>query len=108
MCLLLGMAQPGRLARLLAAPDALGRGPATCLSPWPQQKTRMTPAELETGNSKLETGNSKLERAGLAIGNRQSKIGNLYSGQGQGRWAEEKNFTNEATKLLKTKDRRTN
>ena len=44
VCLLLGMAQPGRLARLLAAPDALGRGPARCLSPWPQQKTRMTPA----------------------------------------------------------------
>jgi hypothetical protein len=63
--LLLGMAQPGRLARLLAAPDALGRGSATCLSPWPQQKTRIPPArgaarrgpwKLEIRNWKLETG----------------------------------------------------
>jgi hypothetical protein len=64
----------------------------------------MTPAllwKIETGNWKFDTG-----RAGRA--NRQSKIGNLYSGQGQGRWMEEKKFTTEATKLLKTKDRRTN
>jgi hypothetical protein len=64
--LLLGMTQPGRLARLLAAPDALGRGSVTCLCPWPQQKTRMTPArgaarrgpwKLEIRNWKLEIGN---------------------------------------------------
>jgi hypothetical protein len=48
---------------------------------------------LENRNWKLETGNSKLEVRDVPIGNRQSRIGNLYSGQRQGRWAEEKKFT---------------
>jgi hypothetical protein len=94
MCLLLGMAQPGRLARLLAAPHALGGGPALENRNW----------KLESGDLKLETRNWKFETGA----NLQSKIGNLYSGQAQGRWTEEKNFTNEATKLLKTNDSRTN
>jgi hypothetical protein len=64
----------------------------------------MTPAPLW----KIETGNWKSATQSAGGANRQSKIGNLYSVQGQGRWTEEKNFTNEATKLLKTKDRRTN
>jgi hypothetical protein len=71
----------------------------------------MTPAPLwkiETGNWKIETRNWKSETQSAGGANRQSKIGNLYSGQGQGRWTEEKKFTNEATKLLKTNDSRTN
>ncbi len=74
-CLLLGIAQPGRLARLLAASNALGGGPATCLSPWPQPKTRMTPARWAAnrgrGNSKFETGNWKFETGSAGRANRQ-------------------------------------
>jgi hypothetical protein len=92
------MAQPGRLARLLAAPHALGSGPALENRNW----------KLEIGNLKLGAGDWKFETESAGRANRQSKIGNLYSGQAQGRWTEEKKFTNEATKLLKTNDSRTN
>jgi hypothetical protein len=67
-------------------------------------KTRMTPArwaametgnlKLENGNSKLETRNWKVESGSPARTNRQSKIGNLYSGQN-------KKFRCKAGKLLK-------
>jgi hypothetical protein len=44
----------------------------------------------------LETG-----RAGGA--SRQSKIGNLYSGQWQGRWAEEKKFYERSHQVIENK-----
>jgi hypothetical protein len=71
----------------------------------------MMPAPLwkvENGNSKFEAGNWKFENGSPGRAKRQSKVGNLYCGEGQGRWTEEKKFTTEATKLLKTNSQRTN
>jgi hypothetical protein len=76
------MAQPGRLARLLAAPHALGSGPA-----------------LENRNWKLEIQNWRQPE----IENRQ-----FILRPRSGKMDERKKFTIEATNLLKTKDHRTN
>jgi hypothetical protein len=76
------MAQPGRLAK-----------------PW---KLETRNWKLEIKSWKLKTGNSKL----APTCNRKSAIYTPAKVREDGR--KKKNFTNEATKLLKLKDRRTN
>jgi hypothetical protein len=50
---------------------------------------------------KLPIFDCRLARPALPVSSFQFRISSFH---GQGRWAEEKKFTNEATKLLKTKD----